>query len=110
MLVMLIGYRGSGKTTVGRRLASDLWYGFCDTDSLIAQRQGKTIAELFRESGEQAFRDIESEVVRECCTLKDHVVALGGGAVIRELNRRLLRQSGAKVFYLRCDPAELIRR
>lgn len=110
MLVMLVGYRGSGKSAVGKRLAGDLWQKFTDTDTLIVQRAGRPIAKIFAEDGEQRFRQIESEVVQECCRLSDHVVALGGGAVIWAENRQAIKSSGAKVVYLKCDPEALLKR
>lgn len=110
MLVMLVGFRGSGKSSVGKRLAGDLWYKFADTDQIIAQNQGVTIAQFFAKFGEETFREVESNVVKECCKLNDHVVALGGGAVLREDNRGAIISSGAKIVYLKCDPVVLAKR
>ena len=111
MSVFLIGYLGSGKSTVGRRLADRLWQKFFDSDELVVRQAGITIREIFEREGEQGFRDRESLVVRELAALPDdHVVALGGGAVLREENRLALRDGSHKVIYLRCEPAELHRR
>lgn len=107
---MLVGYRGSGKSTVGKRLASDLWIKFADTDQWITQRTGRSIRQLFEEQGEQEFRKLESGIVHEVCGLQDHVVALGGGAVLWIENRQAIKGSNAKVIYLRCDPATLHKR
>jgi shikimate kinase len=110
MSVFLIGYRGSGKSTVGRRLADRLWQTFLDSDDLVVKQAGKSIREIFEGEGEVGFRDRESAVVRELAMLADHVVALGGGAVLREENRDAIRDGGHKVIYLRCEPEELQKR
>ena len=110
MSIVLIGYRGSGKTTIGRKLASRLWQDLIDTDQLIVTKAGKNIATIFREDGEQAFRDMETEVVLETLKLPDVVISLGGGAVMREENRFAIKNSGHKVIYLRCHPQVLYHR
>lgn len=110
MSVALIGYRGSGKSTVGKRLADRMWQSFVDTDELIVRRAGKSIREIFEKEGEAHFRQIESEVVAEVCKLSDHVIAMGGGVVLREENRKVMKDAGLKVIYLKCDPEELLKR
>ena len=110
MSVVLIGYRGSGKSTVGKRLADRLWQPFVDTDALIVRKAGKSIREIFEHQGEQAFRDLESTIVRDTLKLKEHVISLGGGALLREENRAALKASGHKVVYLKCAPEELYKR
>src|SRR3954453_16351136 len=110
MSVFLIEYRGSGKTTVGQRLADRLWQTFLDRDELIARRAGKSIKDIFEQDGEPAFRDHETAVVRDLALLADHVVALGGGAVLREENRQAVQTGGHKFVYLRCEPEELVKR
>lgn len=110
MSVFLIGYRGSGKSTIGRKLADRLWQTFLDSDELIVKQAGKTIREIFESEGETGFRDRETLIVRELAMLAEHVVALGGGAVLREENRKAIAEAGHKVIYLRCDPEELHRR
>ena len=110
MSIVLIGYRGSGKTTIGRKLASRLWQDLIDTDQLIVTKAGKNIATIFREDGEQVFRDMETEVVLETLKLQDVVISLGGGAVMREENRFAIKNSGHKVIYLRCHPQVLYHR
>src|SRR5215831_15611769 len=104
MSIVLIGYRGSGKTTVGKRLADSLWQSFVDSDELIVKRAGKTIKEIFEQEGEPRFRDLESEVIREVAKLEDHVIALGGGAPLRAENREAIRGAKHSVIYLRCEP------
>lgn len=110
MSVILLGYRGSGKTSVGRKLADRLWQKFVDTDDLIVSAAGRTIKEIFEQSGEAPFRDLETEALKRACALPDHVIALGGGAILREENRKLIKDSSLKRIYLRCDPQELHKR
>lgn len=110
MSVLLIGYRGSGKSTIGRKLADRMWWKFADSDEQIVARAGKSIREIFEQEGEARFRDLETEVLKELLALQEHVIALGGGAILREENRRLIRESGARVIYLKCDPKVLSQR
>lgn len=110
MSIALLGYRGSGKSTVGKRLADRLWHKFIDTDELVVSAAGASIRDIFANQGEAAFREMESRVVAEASKLADHVIALGGGAVLREENRRALKDAGVKTIYLRCEPDELLRR
>lgn len=110
MSIVLIGYRGSGKTTIGKRLADRLWQSFVDVDDLIVKKAGKNIKQIFEQHGEAHFRDLETEAVKEICKLSDHVIGLGGGTLGREENRRAIREAGHKVIYLKCEPAELHRR
>ena len=110
MSTVLIGYRGSGKSTIGQKLADHLWQKFVDTDQLITKRAGKTIAEIFQQDGEAKFREMEAEVVKEVAQLQEHVIALGGGAPLREENRRTIKDAGHRVIYLKCEPAELLKR
>ena len=82
----LIGMMGSGKTTVGRILAKHLGYGFVDTDDVIVQAAGKSINQLFAESGEAAFRQLESDVLAQVCAFTKLTIATGGGIVMRQEN------------------------
>jgi shikimate kinase len=100
---------GSGKSTVGRQLARRLQLPFFDSDHEIEQRLGCSIREYFAREGETAFRDVEAEVIAELARGSQAVVATGGGAVLREANRRALRETG-KVIYLRSTPEEVYRR
>lgn len=110
MNVALIGYRGSGKSAVGRKLANQLWQTFLDLDALIVKQAGKSIRDIFEQDGEPAFRDLETAALREAVQVPDHVLALGGGAVMREENRQILKSAGDKVIYLRCEAKVLLRR
>src|SRR5688572_17769875 len=106
MSIVLIGYRGSGKTTVGRKLADRLWQELVDTDTLVTKKAGKTIKDIFEQDGEAKFRELETEVLKEALKLQDVVISLGGGAILREENRAALKDSGHKVIYLKCEPEE----
>ncbi|HZY88714.1 MAG TPA: shikimate kinase, partial [Gemmataceae bacterium] len=97
-LVILIGPRGSGKTTVARLLAGRLGWAAADADEVLEARQGRSVRALFAAEGEAAFRDHEAAVLAELCRLRGHVIATGGGVVLRPENRELLRRSGWVVW------------
>jgi shikimate kinase len=96
--IFLIGYRGTGKSTVARLLAERLGRDWIDADDEIERRAGKSIAAIFAENGEPAFRDLETSVVAELCRWRRSVVALGGGAVLSEVNRTAIRSAGIVVW------------
>jgi shikimate kinase len=108
-LVFLIGCRGAGKSTVARLLADRLSWEWVDTDEAIEARQGKRIREIFASEGEQAFRAAEGTLLTEICKSKQRVVATGGGLVLAEANRSLMRASG-RVVWLQADAATLWKR
>ena len=110
MSIVLIGYRGCGKTTIGKRLADRLWQPFVDVDDVIVKNAGKTIKEIFEKDGEPAFRDLEAKALSEVCGLSEHVIGLGGGTLGRQENRAVLKQSKHSIIYLMCEPGELHRR
>lgn len=89
----LIGFMATGKTTVGMRLAEILGQEFFDTDSIIEETTGKTISEIFSQSGEGHFRALESDVVREVCSRKSGVVSFGGGAPLNPSSASLIKES-----------------
>jgi len=82
----LVGMMGAGKTTVGRWLAQELGYHFFDTDDLISQVANQSITEIFARDGEEAFRQLESQVLGELSAYKNLSVATGGGIVLRQMN------------------------
>ena len=112
-MIILIGLPGSGKSTVGRQLARKLSASYLDSDHLIEQRLGCSIREYFEREGEAAFRDVEEAVIAETVLAfgadRLTILATGGGAVIRENNRKLLRSAG-RVVYLRSSPEDLYKR
>ncbi len=97
-IVFLMGYRGCGKSTVARLLAERLGWDTIDSDDEIERQSGKSIAAMFAEEGEPAFRDLEERVVAALCERQQTVVALGGGAVLREATRARLRDAGPVVW------------
>ncbi|MFF7794990.1 shikimate kinase [Streptomyces sp. NPDC007991] len=107
-LIVLVGPMGVGKSTVGQLLAERLGTGYRDTDDDIVAAQGRTIAEIFVEEGEPAFRAIEKQAVREALAGHDGVLALGGGAVLDPETRALL--AGQRVVYLSMDVDEAVKR
>jgi shikimate kinase len=96
--IFLIGYRGTGKTSVARQLANRLNFDCVDADDEIERRVRKSITAIFREDGEAAFRDVESAIVDELARRRRAVIALGGGAVLRETNRQAIRAAGHVVW------------
>jgi shikimate kinase len=108
-LVFLIGYRGSGKTTVGRIIADRLGWGFLDADTVLEVRYGQTIREIFASEGETGFRNKETAVLADLCAQRDVVIATGGGVVLREQNRELLKRHGF-VGWLSADAPSLLGR
>ncbi len=108
--LVLIGYRGTGKLTVGRILAQRLGRSFLDCDREIEARAGRPIREIFAESGEAAFRDWEERTLADLTALESPLVlATGGGAVLREANRRRLRGFGF-IAWLTAHPSHLAHR
>ena len=106
--VVLIGMPSSGKSTVGRLLAAHMGREFVDTDDLIVQTAGRSIPEIFSEAGETAFREIESQVIREQVSQKNAtVIATGGGAILREENLDALRRNG-RLYFLDRPLSDLI--
>ena len=112
--VVLIGFMGAGKTTVGRQLAKRLRWKFLDLDDVIEQREQKRVAEIFAASGEAAFRRMESAALKALLQDRkaesDLVLALGGGAFVQERNRAALHAAGAITVLLEAPLEELRRR
>ncbi|MEX1075484.1 MAG: shikimate kinase [Pirellulales bacterium] len=108
--VTLVGYRGSGKSSVAAAIAARLGCSWCDADDMLERETGRSIAEFIREQGEPAFRDAEAELLGRLLAAEAGVVATGGGVVLREENRRLLRRLGPPVVWLSAPPEVLRRR
>jgi len=98
-VVVLVGMMGSGKSTVGRLLAERIGVPFCDTDEVVCEEVGTTIAEIFATMGEEAFREMEP-VALAACVARSGVVATGGGVVLRESNRLLMSSNNVRVVWL----------
>jgi shikimate kinase len=109
MILTLIGYRATGKTTLAELLARRLGWEWVDADVEIERRAGKSIAQIFAEDGEPAFRDLEAQVIADLCRRDRLVLAAGGGAPMREENRLTIRQSG-KVVWLTARPETILKR
>jgi len=108
--IILIGFMGSGKSSVGAVLARKLSYKFCDSDRLIEDSSGLTISQIFERYGEEHFRDMETQLLQDMLDNMDYtVLSTGGGMPLREQNRQLLRQLGY-VVYLKASKETTIRR
>ena len=107
--IIFVGLPGSGKTTIGRQLARRLGLPFVDSDHVIEHQLGCSIREFFAREGEDSFRDVEQQVLDELTQTHEGVIATGGGAVLRETNRRHLHERG-HVIYLRSTPEDVFRR
>lgn len=109
--VVLVGLMGTGKTTVARVLGSRLGRSVLDTDQEIERRTGRSVRSIFTDDGEDAFRSLESEVLRDAlANVEPLVVAAAGGVVVRAENRQLLRASGARVVWLCAEVPTLLER
>ena len=107
--IILVGFMASGKSVVGRALSRHTGWPRVDADEEIVSRAGKPIAEIFRESGEEAFRELERAVMRDLCLENGRIIAGGGGSFIDEENRRTML-AGGTVFYLSARPETIHRR
>jgi len=108
--IILVGYMGSGKSTVGQALAKERGMRFLDTDAAIEEAEGCSIREIFEERGEKSFRDLETEYLRRLkATTVNTVIATGGGIVLRNENRELLKRTG-RVIWLKASVEETLSR
>ena len=111
--VFLVGFMGAGKSSVGRSLSSRLGWGFEDLDDRVQAREGRSIGQIFRESGEAEFRHAEADALRELIgelESSPRVVGLGGGAFVQAENAALLAQTQAPIVFLDAPVDELFRR
>jgi shikimate kinase len=109
MNVVLIGFRGGGKTAAGRRAAARLGVRFLDTDELVEKAAGKSIAAIFKEEGEESFRRVEADVIRSLAGSDGCLIAVGGGAPCREETRKALEPLG-RVVWLKASAQTVLRR
>ncbi|MRR53557.1 MAG: shikimate kinase [Deltaproteobacteria bacterium] len=107
--VILTGFMGTGKSTVGRVLAAQLKYSFCDLDSLIVEAEGRSINTIFADQGEGYFREVESSLLKDVLQEASQVVSTGGGAILRQENRDLMHKSGV-VVNLAASPELILQR
>lgn len=108
--IILIGFMGSGKTSVGKKLAEKMGYAFYDTDTIIEQNQEDTIRHIFELYGEEYFRELETKLIQGfSTTMKEVVLSTGGGIPLRQLNRELLSDLGY-VVYLRASTQSTVNR
>lgn len=105
----MIGLMGAGKTTIGRQLAKSLMVPFYDSDKAIEESTGVDIPTIFEFEGEEGFRDREQKMIQKLTQLHGIVLATGGGAILREENRKLLKENGY-VVYLQCSVERILER
>jgi shikimate kinase len=107
--IILTGFMGTGKSTVGKKLAARLGRQFLDTDALIEQESGMSIGQIFAEKGEPYFRTLETQMIARVCATRATVIATGGGAMVSEVNARTLKNSGT-VICLTAHPEVILAR
>ena len=113
-VILLVGFMGAGKTSVGKMLAKQLHWRFVDLDDLVVAREGRSVAQIFEEAGESGFRSRESAALQELLSgstsIGDTVVALGGGALSHPANRAAVERSQAHKIFLDAPVEELFQR
>lgn len=108
--LVLIGYMGAGKSTIGQALSKRMQILFSDTDTLIEEKQGRCIADIFAQDGEDYFRELETKCLKELLEQKeDRIVSTGGGLPLRKENQELLRQIGCTI-YLQVSKETVLKR
>ncbi len=107
--IILCGFMGSGKSTIGRQLADRLGMRFVDTDSFIEQKEGMSISKIFAEKGEDYFRELELKVCEELSTLKSTVISTGGGTLLKDANVKAIKNNGI-VFLLNVSSLTVLTR
>jgi shikimate kinase len=107
--IVLVGFMGTGKSTVGRALAERLEWAFLDTDEYLERKHNRSIPEMFRDEGEAYFRAAESEALLEVLSGESRILATGGGAVLAAKNREMMQKNGF-VIALHASPDVIIRR
>ncbi|MCF7986280.1 MAG: shikimate kinase AroK [Methylovulum sp.] len=107
--IYLVGLMGAGKTTIGRQLAKTLKLPFYDSDKAIEERTGVDIPTIFEFEGEEGFRNREQKMIQQLTQMTGIVMATGGGAILREENRKLLKENGF-IVYLQCSVERILER
>ncbi len=107
--VFFLGLRGSGKSTLGKKVAEHLHAPFVDTDALVQKEAGKSIRDIVGTRGWDDFRRMEAFVLEDVCTSKGQIIATGGGIILSEHNRRVIQENGTS-FYIMGNPPLLARR
>ena len=109
--IVLIGFMGTGKSSVGRALHQNLGYQLIDTDQSIEKQTGKSIPEIFSKGGESVFRNFETQLLEQLISneTSKHIISTGGGMVCKPENRLMLRQLGF-VVWLSCSPQDILER
>ena len=107
--IILTGFMGTGKTTIGRLIAKKTGYRFVDTDDMIIKKAGKPVSQIFEMDGERAFRRMEADLAVELSKAHGLVIATGGGMLLNDENARVLGLSG-EIFCLVADPDAIIHR
>lgn len=109
MNLYFIGYRGTGKTTLAKTLSRRTGSPYADTDAMVVEREKKSVPDIFRDNGEGYFRGLEKQALQEASRMNGAMVSTGGGIVLAEENRKLMRSTG-KCVYLRADPQVIYKR
>lgn len=108
--IILIGFMGAGKTTIGKKLARKLDIEFVDTDEMVETQTGRKISDIFAEDGESYFRNLETEMLHQLLQRKERcVISVGGGLPVQQVNRPLLKELG-KVIFLEAEVDTLMKR
>ena len=107
--IVLIGFMGTGKSSVGKRLSAQLRMRYVDIDTVIERQSQRPITDIFDEDGEEAFRQLETEAVNKVSNYANYVISTGGGVVLRETNVSRLKENGV-VFCLTATPEEIFKR
>ncbi|SRR5258705_9653113 len=109
MKIFLVGFMGSGKSTLGKKLSELMNVSFIDLDSKIEESEGKSVSKIFKGSGEEYFRNLEAETLRKTSRIRNAVIATGGGAPCFNNNMEWMNENGVTV-YLKAEPGELYHR
>jgi len=107
--IVLVGFMGTGKSTITKILAELLGWKSVSTDEMVVKKEGRSINDIFKESSEAYFRECEHQAVLEVAQYKDVIIDCGGGVVLNPANMKALKQSGV-VVHLSCEPKEILRR